>query len=257
MEKIFIQNRRGLKIAVAVDKPESPVGLAFVMPGLAGFKEKTTTATQRRSFFDSHYISVSFDPTNSLGESGGDFADATTTNYYEDLEDVISWAAKQKWYQEPFVLCGHSLGGLCVALYAEKYPERVKALAPLATTISGNMLWAGKDQAELAEWKKNGFRVYVSGAKPGVVKNFKWSFMKDVLQYDILKEVKKLTMPVLLISGEFDKSEKLASQQLLFDRLPTAQKELHIIPGAPHTWREEKHLQASYDIISQWLKKIK
>jgi hypothetical protein len=35
---------------------------------------------------------VLFDTTHSFGESGGNYEDATTTQYYQDLEDVISWA---------------------------------------------------------------------------------------------------------------------------------------------------------------------
>ena len=256
MEKLFIQNRHNLKICVQVEKPASPIGLAFVMPGLAGFKEKGTTATQARAFYDNNYITVSFDPTNSLGESEGDFADATVTNYYEDLEDVILWAAQQTWYKEPFVLCGHSLGGMCVALYAEKYPEKVKALAPLATPLSGQRSRDSHDPQEMAEWEKNGFRVYVSRAKPGVVKNFKWNFMVDILKYNILKAADKLMMPVLVMTGELDKSETVAQQKILFDALSSLKKEFKIIPGAPHTWREPEHLSEAYNIISHWVKSL-
>lgn len=257
MEKVFIKNRHDQKIAVLVEKPEKPIGLAFVMPGLAGFKEKETTATTAKAFLDNNYLTVRFDPTNSLGESDGDFSEATTTNYYEDLEDVISWASKQAWYQEPFILSGHSLGGMCITLYAEKYPEKIKALAPLAATISGQLLFENSNQAELAEWQKNGFRVYISNAKPGVVKNFKWSFMEDILKYDILEAVDKLNMPVLLTVGELDDSEPLKIQQLFFDKLKTTKKELHVIKDAPHTWREARHLQAAYNIISYWLQSLK
>ena len=42
-----------------------------------------------------------------------------------------------KWYGEPFVLVGHSLGGISTALFAENYPDKVKALAPISTVVSG------------------------------------------------------------------------------------------------------------------------
>ncbi|MCX6798238.1 MAG: alpha/beta fold hydrolase [Candidatus Falkowbacteria bacterium] len=256
-DKLFIKNRKNQNVCVLVEIPAKPAGLAFVMHGLGGFKEKSTTATQARALLDNNYITVRFDTTNTLGESDGDFSEATTTNYYEDLEDVIDWAAKQDWYQEPFILCGHSLGGICVALYAEKFPEKIKALASLATTISGKLLFASRDPKDLAEWKKAGSKIYVSRAKPGVVKNFKWDFMEDILKYDILERADKLTMPVLLIVGELDRSETLANQQLLLAHLPGEAKELHVIKDAPHTWREPKHLEESYNIISQWLKSIR
>jgi len=120
MEKIFIQNRKNQKLAVLVDQPENPKGLAFVMHGLGGFKEQPHIKIFAQSFQGAGYIVVRFDATNTFGESDGNYEDATTTNYYEDLEDVIGWAKTQAFYQEPFFLAGHSLGGICVALYAEK-----------------------------------------------------------------------------------------------------------------------------------------
>jgi len=56
--------------------------------------------------------------------------DASITSYYEDLEDVISWAQSQEWYQEPFALAGHSLGGICTALYAEHHSAILNTLGP-------------------------------------------------------------------------------------------------------------------------------
>ena len=45
-------------------------------------------------------------------------------------------------------------------------------------------------------------------------------------------------------------------QQLLFDAIPTKDKELHIIKGAQHTFREEKHLIEIKTIIQNWIKKV-
>ena len=40
MQKVFIKNRKGLKISVLVETAENQKGLAFVMHGLGGFKEQ-------------------------------------------------------------------------------------------------------------------------------------------------------------------------------------------------------------------------
>src|SRR3989344_7367385 len=137
--KIFIKNRNDKKIAVVVDKNQKSKGLAFVMHGLGGFKEQKHIQTFADAFREKGFIVIRFDTTNTLGESDGAYEDATVTNYYEDLEDVIGWASGQRWYQEPFYLAGHSLGGLSVALYAEKYPEKVKGLIPISTVVSGKL----------------------------------------------------------------------------------------------------------------------
>ena len=109
-----IDNRHGEKIAVLVDIAENQKGLAFVMHGLGGLKEGLHIRAFAEAFREKDYSVVSFDVTHTIGENEENYAYATTTNYYEDLEDVIEWAKKQDWYQEPFWLAGHSLGGISI-----------------------------------------------------------------------------------------------------------------------------------------------
>ena len=255
MEKIFIKNRHDQKIAVVVEKPEKPIGLAFVMHGLGGFKEQPHIRTFIQSFLDNNYIVVSFDTTNSFGESEGSYADATITNYYKDLEDVINWSKSQNWYQEPFILCGHSLGAICSALYAENYPHEVKALMPISTVVSGKLSFEVRKPEEMEDWKKTGWRTTV-GYSSGIVKKLKWSHMEDRLKYDLLEKADKLTMPTLLIVGELDDGCPLEHQEILFNALPATKKELHIIKGAPHTFKEPEHLKEIYQIMDSWLKSL-
>lgn len=257
MEKATIKNRKGQQIAVITDVIPSAKGLAFVMHGLGGFKEQPHIQTIAAAFKESGYSVVRFDTTNTLGESDGNYEDATTTNYYEDLEDVITWAARQRWYQEPFVLAGHSLGSICVALFAENYLEKVKALAPVSMVVSGKLtVEAMKHHKpdELKKWQTTGWLEEVSNSKPGVVKRLKWSHMEDRLKYNLMPKVDSLTMPVLLIVGEEDVSTPPEHQKILFEALP-GEKEFHIINGAPHTWREEKHLVELKQIITNWIRK--
>lgn len=256
MQKLFIQNRKGQKLAVLVETQQGAKGLAFVMHGLGGFKEQPHLGAMAEAFFESGYTVVRFDTTNTFGESDGNYEDATTTNYYEDLEDVIAWAQTQPWYEEPFVLAGHSLGGLCVALFAERHPEKVKGLAPISTVVSGKLSTeTPSHRAEAGEWEKTGWRINESRSKPGVMKRLKWSHMADRVKYDLLPDIRKLTMPVLLIVGEKDDSTPPAHQEILFKVLP-GPKEFYVIAGAPHTFRDEKHLNEIKEIFKNWIKKL-
>lgn len=273
MEKLFIKNRKGQKMAVVVECAEIPPpsggGLAFVMHGLGGFKEQPHIQAMAEVFLEHGYTVVRFDTTNTFGGSDGNYENATTTNYYADLEDVIAWAGglsfgvskdsppqPQPWYQEPFVLAGHSLGGLCTALYAQRHPEKVKALAPLGTVVSGKLSMETPRRSDTwQEWKRTGWEEHESASKPGVIKRLPWSHMEDRLKYDLLPEVHKLTMPVLLVVGERDESCPPEHQKILYAALP-GPKELHIIPGAPHTFRDPKHLEELKSIIEQWIQKL-
>jgi hypothetical protein len=258
MERETIKNRKGQKIVVIVERTEPQKGLAFVMHGLGGFKEQPHIQTIADAFKENGYTVVRFDTTNTLGESDGNYEDATATNYYEDLEDIIKWASAQEWYQEPFVLAGHSLGGISVALFAENYPEKVKAVALISTVVSGKLsIEAHKHYKpkEFREWEKTGWLEEESHSRPGVIKRLKWSHVADRLKYDLLSRVDRLTMPVLLIVGENDTSTPFEHQKVLYDALP-GEKEIHVIKGAGHTFRGKEHLDELKKNINAWIKII-
>lgn len=214
MTKTFIQNRLGQKLAVIVEEPKPSQGLGFVMHGLGGFKEQPHIAAMAKTFLGNNFTVVRFDTTNTFGESDGNYEDATVTNYYHDLEDVIAWAKGQPWYSEPFILAGHSLGGFCAALYAEKHPEQVQALAPISTVVSGKLSLSLHSPEKIAVWKRTG---YQTKQKPRGTVKIKYSHWEDRLKYDLLPEVNKLTMPVLMIVGECDETTPLEHQQILYN----------------------------------------
>lgn len=253
MEKFFIKNRKDQKISVLLELNEDQKGLAFVMHGLSGNKNQEHIKTFADAFRENGFTVVRFDTTNTFGESDGNYEDATTTNYYEDLKDVINWAKDQKWFQKPFALAGHSLGGLCTALYAENYPEEVSGLAPISTVVSGKLSIERPKYKKISEeWKQTGWRTETNHT--GTIKSLKWSHMEDRLKYDLLPTAGKLIMPVLLIAGDQDDSTPPTHQQMLYDKLP-GKKEIYIIKGAPHTFREPGHLEQIRKLFAGWIKK--
>ena len=168
--KMIIKNRYGLKIAVLVEKAKIAKGLAFILHGLGGFKEQPHIEIFAQAFKDAGYTVLRYDATNSIGESGGQMEDATTTSYLHDLEDIIAWASQQAWYIEPFVLAGHSLGSLSSLLYAEKNPKKVKAIAPISSVISGELLIDAynkdKGLVYMKKWEKTGRDIRKSESDP-------------------------------------------------------------------------------------------
>lgn len=253
MDKVSIKNRKGEKVVVLIEGQKNKSGLAFVMHGLSGFKEQPHIQGMAEAFLENDYVVVRFDTTNTFGESDGKYEDATITNYYEDLEDVIKWASGQNWYQEPFCLTGHSLGGICTALYAENYPEKVKGLAPISSVISGKLSQESTLRKEsLEQWKKTGWREEMSfdGKR---LKRLPWSHMEDRLKYDLLPEAGKLTMPVLIIVGEKDEGTPPEQQKLLFDKLP-GDKELRVVQGSSHTFRSKEEITEVKNTLKNWIR---
>lgn len=255
MIKLFIPNRTGKQISVIIDEASNQRGLVFVMHGLGGFKEQEHIICFAESFKDKGFTAVRFDVRDTIGESEGTYEEATVTSYYQDLEDVINWASTQSWYQEPFVLCGHSLGGFCIALFAEKYPEKVLGLAPISPLVSGALSVEAHqlyDNEGFKAWERTGWKEAVSNSKPGVIKRLPWSHISDRLKYDLLPNANKLTMPVLLIVGERDTTTPPNHARILYEALP-GQKELHVVSEAPHTFRDTMQLAEIQRLFERWI----
>jgi len=252
MIKEFIQNRLNQKLAILIEEAPNSRGLVFIMHGLGGYKEQPHIETMAKTFFENNFTAVRFDTTNTFGESDGNYEDATVTNYYNDLEDVISWAKGQRWYHEPFILVGHSTGGMCISLYAENYPKQVMALAPISTDLSGRLSLSLYSQDKIDAWKRTGYQTKQKSR--GIVK-IKYSHWDDMFKYDLLSEVGKLIMPVLMIVGECDYTTPLEHQQILYNALP-GKKELHIIQGAPHTFKDKEHLEQFANFFQHWIEKL-
>ena len=256
MNKLYINNRDGNQVCVVVEGETNRNKLAFVMHGLGGNKQLPHDRAMIEAFLENGYVVVSFDVVHTFGESkGGMYEDATVTNYYADFEDVVNWASTQAWYSEPFVLCGHSLGGMSVALYAEKHPEKVKALAPISLVVSGELslkihsMFPGLEN--LDEWKRDG--IWVTKNDDGTIeKQLKWAYVEDRSKYSTLTEIDRLKMPVIVIVGEKDDRTPPVHQQIFYDKLP-GKKEMHIIKNAQHSFNEPSEQEELKHLLLTWL----
>lgn len=260
MNRFEIKNRKDLKIVGDILIPNNPKGLSFTLHGLGGFKDQLHIQTLVKALIENNYIVVNFDATNSIGESEGKYEDATMQKHYEDLVDVVNWVKTQEWYKEPFIIAGHSLGGFAVAKYAEEFPNEVKAVFPDAAVYSGQDSLDAHSKffpEELKEWEETGWKIRMSNSKPGTEMKLPWSHMEERLTHDLKIKANKITMPVLFIVGENDTSCPPYQQQAFYDLLPIQTKrEIHVIKGASHTFKEQDHLNQLEDIFSNWLKKI-
>ena len=250
MKSFFIKNREGQKISVILEKSDN-CGLVFIMHGLGGFKEEVHIATIAKAFRDKNFTVVRFDTRHSLGESDGDYSDANPTNGCQDLEDVINWARTENWYREPFVLAGYSMGGGSILWYGANYSDKVSGLALLSTVIGGHHTLARYDKKDLQEWDATGIQV-----RPGSDHHLNWAqFKKDILQYDMVPEAHKFTMPFLMIVGDQDTNTPLEDHMKLYQKVPEP-TEMYVIKGASHVISEASHLKEIENILKKWIDKI-
>jgi len=257
MQKYFINNRYGLKIAIVVDRPWFPRGTALIMHGLDSEKEQKQVAMCAAVFRSYRYIAVRFDATHSFGESGGDFKKATVDTYSEDLEDVLAWLHIQPWFMRPLILAGHSLGASCATMYAERNPDHIAALMPMSPAVSGSLLLDAVEKRypdEVKRWRETG-EVVLGESVPLFIRICLPDDVASFLAYDLIPKAPQLSMPSLFIVGESDWLTPPSGTQTLFEGA-SGRKEIHVISGAPHSLSQEVHLNEAEKIMSEWIKTL-
>lgn len=259
MQRIDIKNRHGLKLVIQVDTPDNPKDLVFIAHGQGGFMGQVHIEAFAEAFLENNFRVVRFDATHAMGESEGDMFDVTYDSYVEDLEDVISWAKAQTWIQEPFALCGASMGAQSTTWYAEHHSQDIQYLVALAPPVNFD-LWIKKHPEHIKGWQEKGYVEMISKSKPGLVKKVGWGVNESLKKYDLLPLAEKLTMPVLFMSGEFDTSCPVEIQEVLFNSIPSQNKIFIKTPNAEHNFRNHKtdeygqELQEAKEALGSWLR---
>lgn len=256
MKKLTLENRKGQKVVGVLELPEGDIrGTCVVQHGWGGNKERPTVQAMKNGFLESGFQTFTFDATNSFGESDGDYEQSSLTLHKEDLEDVVKWAQKQDWFIAPLALTGHSMGADAVVQYAEKYPEEVAHLVPVAPVVSGELSFKAYEKnlpGELEEWKEK--KVIEKAGKDGNVKRRHWWQMEERLNHDLLPEAHKVTMPTLFIVGSEDASCPPEHVQILLDALPKGDSQMQLVEGAPHSFYKPGEMEACTNLIKSWLK---
>lgn len=252
MKKIFIQNRKNQKVAVTIENENGKNWLVFVMHWLGDCKESEHIIAYGKPFLSKDFVVVKFDTTNTYGESDWEFENATLTNYYEDLEDVIQWSKNQPFYREKFVLLGHSLWAISCAIYSYRFGDLIACSILLSSPINFELSKSVYSKEELENWEN---KWYMEEDWGEFIVKLNWNYMEDKKKYDLLEYADKYKMPILMIAGEKDSVTPYDHQKKLYDLIPS-KKQLSVINNWPHTFSDLKHLEEIQWIIGKWLDEL-
>ena len=174
----------------------------------------------------------------------------------------------------PLFVYGISSGALRAAMFAERHPDRVKRLALDA------FVWTGEGSPTLAERKKKlpdylaqntrpidcAFvhsiftRDHAGTADEKVVEAFADAILAldkamptgtyvDMCSKLPIVSPQKITMPTLIMRGEYDGIAALDDLLAFFKLLPNADKQFCIMPGIAHASFQQKNYKMVYHIL--------
>jgi pimeloyl-ACP methyl ester carboxylesterase len=240
------------------DLPVSPCPVLL----LHGFAEDSTIWKAQEEYLEEDFPLIVPDLP---GSGRSSFPDGETT--MDELAATLKAIVDEEKI-ERFVMIGHSLGGYITLAFAERYPDRLKALGLFHSTA-----YADSEEKKIARKKsiefirKNGSAAFIRQAVPNLfAENFRKNNMEIIselisrfsgfspdtlVQYyeamirrpDRISVLRNFTGPVLFITGEEDAAVPLA-QTLQQCHIP-ALTHLHVLENTGHMGMLEDSLQSN------------
>ncbi len=234
MESIKISNSNGQNIAAVIHRPATKTEkLAVLCPGYLDTKDYMHLTMLASDLADRGYTSVRFDPTGTW-ESEGDISEYLTSQYLKDVRSVLEYMLKESEYTN-VLLGGHSRGGQISILYAARDTRvsQVLGIMPSSGPVEGK---------RREEWKEAG----VSNSTRDIPGNdtdrkafsVPFQHVLDRDQFDALADVKKITVPIVLIAAEFDVSVPPEDVKELFESA-NEPKKFVFLEGMDHEYRHK------------------
>ena len=237
IKKLFITNRKGLKMSIRLNISNEKKKLVFLEHGLGARKEYPHMQVLEDVFSAFGYNVINIDATNSLNESENSSEGITTTGHYEDLVDVINWAKTQPFYKQPFALAGQSLGAISIVNYAGQYPDEVNLLIPCAFPY---YKFVEEELNTFArEIIKKGYFDKISKST-GRVLRMTPAYVEDMKQLDLTPQIEKITADTCILVGSKDTEKHLKNSTRLYQML-NCKKEFYKLEGIPHDLANTPH----------------
>jgi dienelactone hydrolase len=254
-QKVMFKNSKGQKLIGILDVPDDiesiqPCPAVIVAHGFTGFKEQPHIEKCAKELCGVGFVALRFDSSNGVGESDGDIFDCDLTGYLDDMTCALDFLETLSYVDnERLGLTGHSFGGQATLITAAT-DARVKAIVSQSGTFIAER---SKTLTGAEEWKKRGYKLFPKTKRETEFK-VSYHFCEDRFQYpgDRMRQIAaSIKVPTMIIHSENDGSVPLDTGYELFDTL-NCEKDMHVIKGAPHTFREQKHIDEVAGLVVEW-----
>ncbi|MEK9130312.1 MAG: alpha/beta hydrolase [Patescibacteria group bacterium] len=230
-------------LAVAIHYPKNKTDkLAILCLGYLDSKDYGGLVGLAETLEKQGYTVVRFEPTGTW-KSEGNISDYTTSQYLEDIGNVLNYMLNQANYKQ-ILLGGHSRGGQVSILYAAR-DSRV-------SIVLGIMPSSGPIQGKhRKEWEKVGVSISQRDLPndKNKTREFRVPFnhVLDKDQYDAVGDAKKIKVPIILIAGELDDLVLPDEVKKIYNNANEPKKFL-VIPNIGHNYR---HNDSEVKIVNE------
>lgn len=246
--ELVLYNRDGKRMPATLQLPDGDAkGTVIVLHGIGGWRNQLLLTKVAEYLQGQGYIVFRFDESDGVAAPDADFFHNTTSHYMRDLEDVIAHLKKKSGFKEPFVLVGHSMGGLLATWYASLHPREVKRLILLAPAISLTSMWWMQLPWALMYIVRGHWRLLGIDKKRFLLGP---NWLRDFGKLNGYKFAKNISVPTLIISAEKDYTVAKAHEHRAYARR-FLHAEHSTISWADHDF--DGHEDEVVATIRQWL----
>jgi len=194
--------------------------------------------------------------------------DGTPCNSIQGYLEWLRGFIKARRYKD-VVLCGHSMGGAIVQMYALKYPEELRGLILIGTgaklKVSHQYFEKAQDNADPVRVWVDAQKVHYTGVEPDLYQLLVQRAaqigpdvgLNDLLccdQFDVMSEISKINLPTEIIAGSMDQLTPVKFADYLANNIANSQE--HVIQGGGHFPQLQWYRQVN-EKIDQFLARIK
>lgn len=201
------------------------------------------------------------------GRSAGERALITDFEHVVDDLHTLAGMAALEHPGLPVVLVGHSMGGLIVGRFAERWPGTVAGVAFCGAVI-GDWAWARRVLA-MPELPLIPYDPAALSRDPAVG----WAYATDPLVYHgqykrgllvaevaaldaFAADVDELTMPILLLHGTDDPFVPYQRSVQAVEEMPASDKTIELIEGGRHEVLNEVNRDEVIGILAAWMERV-
>ncbi len=245
---IKIPSSKG-KLSAVINYPKNETkNLAILCPGYLDSKDYKHLVGLAKVLSEEGYTVVRFEPTGTW-ESEGDISDYTTTQYLEDIKNVLEYMLSQTSYKH-ILLGGHSQGGQVSILYAarDKRISLVLAIMPSSKNIMASQRYK--------DWERKGVSISYRDLPDNKDKKKEFqvpfSHVGDREKYDVMGDVKRIKIPIIIVAGELDDICLPEHVKEIFDKA-NQPKKFVTISGIGHDYR---HNSKEVELVNKEVLKL-
>ena len=250
-------------------QPDGPARAVIMIAH--GVAEHSGRYQQLAEYFAEHGYVVAAVDHEGHGKSDGTPGFIERFDNYAQTLDLLRTRLQADYPELPFILLGHSMGGLIAAYYLLEAQSKFAMCVLSGPAIKSDVEppgWQAVIIRWLARWlPKLGVLKLDTNAisrDPEVVAAYK----KDPLVYDgklsarqvvemfdamhtVERDAHKISLPLLLLHGSEDRLTAPAGSQFLYDNVSSTEKSLKFYPGLYHEiFNEPERLEVFKDVLS-------